>query len=480
MRLGAIIYTLGYGGCTLALLMLLPLINAIWIGNDVLARNFTIGLLLTAFVSGAMLLSGRSARRFPAQEIELVLIIVLFWAVLPWVASLPMTGAIQVFGLTEAYFETVSALTTTGGTVIKYPEIEASPILLWRSLLGWIGGLWTLVFAVSVLAPMQIGGLSLTSSPLLQNAENASLSQRLGRPMRVIGPIYIALTALGVIGVMASGGKLFDAICIALSAISTTGFITHSQGIAAQFTPLAQATIAMLTLIGALSAPVLVILGLSKNIRSLGQDSELRILLALILGYAGLSYFILQGLAPSTALLQAISLFTTAGFNFLPSTDLQNWPVFWVMLPVLFGGMAFSTAGGVKMMRAIILTKGVSKEISKLAYPSSVQPMTLDGRRLEEPSFSAIWAYTSIFLACLSGGVLVLGLFGIGLEEGWPIILGALTNSLAITTGLEMATDLGQMSPYLQYFLTLLMIAGRIEILILMMLFTSSFWRFTR
>jgi trk system potassium uptake protein TrkH len=173
-------------------------------------------------------------------------------------------------------------------------------------------------------------------------------------------------------------------------------------------------------------------------------------------------------------------LFTTAGFNFLPGTSLQNWPVFWVMLPVLFGGMAFSTAGGVKMMRAIILTKGVSQEISKLAYPSSVQPMTLDGRRLEEPNFSAIWAYTSVFLACLAGGILLLGLFGIGLEEGWPIILGALTNSLAITAGLDINADLGAMSPYVQYFLTLLMIAGRIEILILMMLFTSSFWRFTR
>ena len=480
MRLGAIIYTLGYGGITLALLMLLPLAQAIWIGSDVLARNFTIGLLLTAFVSGAMLLSGRSARRFPAQEIELVLIIVLFWAVLPWVASLPMTGALQVVGLTEAYFETVSALTTTGGSVIKFPELEAAPILLWRSLLGWIGGLWTLVFAVSVLAPMELGGLSLTGSPLLQNAEKASLSQRLGRPMRVIGPIYIALTALGVIGIMASGGSLFDALCITLSAISTTGFITHSQGIAAQFTPLAQVFIATLTLIGALSAPVLVILGLGKKMRALGQDSELRILLILIFAYALLSYTILQGLAPGTALLQAISLFTTAGFNFLPGTELQSWPVFWVMLPVLFGGMAFSTAGGVKMMRAIILTKGVGQEISKLAYPSSVQPMTLDGRRLEEPSFSAIWAYTSVFLACLAGGVLLLGLFGIGLEDGWPIILGALTNSLAITTGLEMSTELGLMSPYLQYFLTLLMIAGRIEILILMMLFTSSFWRFTR
>ena len=104
MRLGAIIYTLGYGGITLALLMLLPLAQAIWIGSDVLARNFTIGLLLTAFVSGAMLLSGRSARRFPAQEIELVLIIVLFWAVLPWVASLPMTGALQVVGLTAVSY----------------------------------------------------------------------------------------------------------------------------------------------------------------------------------------------------------------------------------------------------------------------------------------------------------------------------------------------------------------------------------------
>jgi hypothetical protein len=92
MRLGAIIYTLGYGGIILALLMVLPLVQSIWLGHDVLARNFTIGLLLTAFVSGAMLLSGRSARKAAAKEIELVLIIILFWSLLPWVASLPKRG----------------------------------------------------------------------------------------------------------------------------------------------------------------------------------------------------------------------------------------------------------------------------------------------------------------------------------------------------------------------------------------------------
>ena len=480
MRLGAIIYTLGYGGIILALLMVLPLVQSIWLGHDVLARNFTIGLLLTAFVSGAMLLSGRSARKAAAKEIELVLIIILFWSLLPWVASLPMTAASQVVGLSEAYFETVSALTTTGGTVMQYPEIEAAPILLWRSLLGWIGGLWTLVFAVAVLAPMEVGGLSVTGSPLLQNGEQASLSERLGRPMRLIGPIYTGLTALGVIGVMAAGGGLFESFCIALSAISTTGFVTHSQGLATQFTAFAHLIISTLSLIGALSAPALVLLGVGKRMQSLGRDSELRLLAGLIIGYALLSYLILDSLGFGAALLQAISLFTTAGFNYLPNTALQAWPVFWLMLPALFGGMAFSAAGGMKMMRAIILTKGVGNEVSKLAYPSSVQSLTLDGRRLEDPSFSAIWAYTSLFLLFLAGGLIIVGLFGIGLEDGWPIVVGALTNSLSITTGLDLSVSFGQMSPYLQYFLTVLMIAGRIEILILMMLFTSSFWRFTR
>lgn len=123
----------------LAITMLMPLLLSIGMDNDVHARNFTIGFFLTAFVSGAMILVGRAARKYPAQEIELFLIMVLVWAALPLLASVPFTGALQVFGLSDAYFEAVSALTTSGGSVMKYPELEVAPIF---TVAGAIGLAW--------------------------------------------------------------------------------------------------------------------------------------------------------------------------------------------------------------------------------------------------------------------------------------------------------------------------------------------------
>ena len=480
MRLGAIIYILGYGGGMVALLMLLPLMVSIGMENDVHARNFTIGFFLTAFVSGAMILTGRAARRFPAQKIELFLIMILVWGGLPWLASIPMTGALQVFDLSDAYFEAVSALTTSGGTVMKYPELETPPILLWRALLSWLGGLWMLVFAVSVLAPLGIGGLAISGSPLLQLSDKASLSLRLGQPFRLILPIYLSLTVLAILALLSTGGGFFQSLTVVLSAISSTGFVTHSDGIASQFNQAGLLIIALTSFVGALSAPVLVVLGVGKYLPSLFKDTELRVFLGMIMAYAGLSFWMLQDVPLLTALMQSVSLFSTTGFSFMANHQLESWPVVWVMMPVFIGGMALSAAGGVKVMRAIILAKGVGGEFSRLSYPSSVHPVTLDGRRLEQKDFSAIWAYSAVFCLFLGLGILVTGLLGVALADSWPIVLGALTNSLSITTGLNLAVHFGSMSSNLQFMLALLMIAGRVEILILMVFFTSSFWRYVR
>jgi trk system potassium uptake protein len=472
MRFGAIIYILGYGGGMLAITMLMPLLLSIGMDNDVHARNFTIGFFLTAFVSGAMILVGRAARKYPAQEIELFLIMVLVWAALPLLASVPFTGALQVFGLSDAYFEAVSALTTSGGSVMKYPELEVAPILLWRALLAWLGGLWMLVFAVAVLASSGIGGIGLSASPLLQLHDKASLSWRLGQPLRLILPIYASLTALGIIAVLATGGGVFDTICIVLSAISSTGFVTHSDGVTAQFNLVGQLFIAIISFAGALSAPVLVALGVGKRLQNLSRDSELRVFIALILVYGVISAAVLTDVGLVSALMQAMSLFSTTGFDFVGEQALLSWPVVWVMAPAIIGGM--------KVLRILTISKGIGNEFAHLAYPSSVHPMSIGGRRLEAKDLMAIWAYAAVFLMFLGGGILVVGLLGVGLADSWPLVLSALSNNLAITGYLDIATQFGYMSAQLQIFLAFLMVAGRVELLILMVFLTPSFWRHLR
>ena len=176
MGLGAILFTLGYGGCMIALLMVLPWIASLLDPTFAHAGNFTIGLMLTTFVSGALLLSGYTSRRHRANGIELLLIMVLYWSFLPAIAAIPFIGASQIDGPVAAYFEAVSALTTSGATMLAVPQVEATPILLSRAAPSWLGGLWTLVFSLSVLAPFRIYGITLICILPLHPDVNAPLS----------------------------------------------------------------------------------------------------------------------------------------------------------------------------------------------------------------------------------------------------------------------------------------------------------------
>lgn len=480
MRLGAILFTLGYGGCMIALLMLIPFGFSLFEEGLHNVGNFSIGLMLTAFVSGALLLTGYNSRRHHARGIELLLIMVLFWAVLPAMAALPLIGATQIHTLLAAYFEAVSALTTSGGTVLTVPQVEAPSILIWRSLLSWLGGLWTLVFAVAVLAPFGIGGLTLIGSPLLQHEEGAPLSSRLGRPLRLILPVYLLFTVLGVIALLAFGSPALEAFCLAMTSISTSG-MTLRDGSLFTYTGFGQqGVISLLCLIGSISVPILVMVTLGRRARGNFPVTEMRAFFIIIFAYMVVTLMTQPQMHPATALFQSVSLHSTAGFNFIAGQGMAQWPTVWVMLPVLVGGMALSTTGGIKVMRVIILIKDIGSELGKLIYPSSIQPLSLEGRRLEQSDFSAAWAYMAVFILFISLGVLLLGLFGMNLEAAWPIVLGALTNSLAITGHIGTPSLYAAMSDPLQITVTLLMIAGRIELLVLMVLFTSSFWRYMR
>ena len=426
-----------------------------------------------------MIISGRATRRLPARNIELLAVMLLFWFVLPILASIPLTGAVQVRSFVAGYFEAVSGLTTSGGGVIAYPQLEDPPILIWRALLGWLGGLWTLVFAVAVLAPFAIGGLSLVGSPLLQHDEDAALSSRLGRPLRVIFPYYLALTVLGIIGIAAGGSGFFASFCMALSGISGTGTSIVSGSVYDAFSLLSQLSLASICMFSAFSLPAIIAMTRMQSARFL-RETEFKVLLGIIFSFAAISALTQGGESYFALVFQAISLATTAGFNFLPADTLSSWPVLWVMLPVVIGGMGLSMSGGIKINRIILVGRELASELRRLAYPSSVSVTRMRGRALDMADFSATWAYMAIFILMTSAGIIVLGALGLEMEAVWAITLGGLTNSLAIVPHLGLETSFAAMGGATQLFIIVLMIAGRIELLVLLVIFSARFQRLLR
>ena len=480
MRIGTVFYTLGYGGFMVASLMIVPLLISIVTIDESQIRNFLVALVLTTFISGAMYLSGRSARHVAAREIELLLIMLLFFTLLPVVAAVPFYAAGQIDNFAAAYFEAVSAITTSGGTIITQPQLETAPIIAWRAILAWLGGLWTIIFGVAVLAPFTVGGLQLFGSPLLQYDQNDSLSMRLGQPLRRILPIYATLTLISIGAFIISGLPFFDAFCFALSAISTTGFVTHSDGVAG-FAQMGgggmSLSVLMVTcLVGALGAPHLVMLS-QRKFFALARQVEIRTFIIILLMFIVASYVFIANNSLWLVMTQSISLATTAGFIILPDEGLAAWPIIWVLLPPLIGGMAISTAGGIKVVRIVVLSKAISRELTKLAYPSSIHPMTLQDHPLREKNLSAVWAFFAIFLLCVSVGLLALSWLGLDMPQAWAVTLGAVSNSLASSGGWAGFIGFGAMDTSLQLIIALLMIAGRLEFLVLMVIFTPSFWR---
>ncbi|MBE8191780.1 MAG: TrkH family potassium uptake protein, partial [Alphaproteobacteria bacterium] len=328
------------------------------------------------------------------------------------------------------------------------------------------------------IAPFAIGGLRISDNPLLQHDVGDSAVARLLRPLRIIFPIYAGGTIIGVVALLLSGMPLLDAFCLGLSAISTTGFVVSNLPMAEIYSLPAQSILAMLSFVGAMSMPLLVLTILGRShiaqLFTLRND-ELRLFVIFIVLYAIISA-IFSPHHIYREFLQAISFASTAGFAF---TDINSAPIFWTLILPVIGGCALSTAGGIKVMRVVILAKGIGADLRRLIYPSLVSTIRLDNKRLEPQDINSMWAFLSLFFLIYMGGLLIMGALGLSFAQAWVMVAATLSNSGAILNA-HNVLDIPTMSDGLKIASGLLMIIGRLEFPVALVLFTSAFRQFIR
>ena len=177
-------------------------------------------------------------------------------------------------------------------------------------------------------------------------------------------------------------------------------------------------------------------------------------------------------------LLQSISLFSTAAFQFMPLQDMAGWPVMWILLPCMLGGMSLSTAGGIKIQRLIIVARDIANELARLTHPASVQSLRYDSLQVSGGIRNALWSYFATFLLFIALGIGIGGMLGVNLDDAWPLTLATISNSGAMLSLTQ--TNLAELSPLMYICTAFLMIAGRVELLVFLALFNPSFWRFAR
>ena len=487
MRGSTILYVLGWPVMALAVLCLLPVVFSINAQEWDAAGIFAISALIYAFLGG-LLIAGFRGRPGVYDRSNTIGILILGWVMLPLLASIPFVGSAQFASPAEAIFEAVSGLTTTGATVLSVPQDASTGVLVWRAVLQWSGGAFTLLTALIVLGPLHISGTP--ANMTIPGYERRDLVHSVVSASRHIMPVYAGLTLLCLVLLWLAGIPAFDAFCLSLSTLSTGGFMVRSGGLVGYNSVLAEAVIAVFMLVGAVS-----ILALWHFLRKRGRDrpdsqETVRLLVislcgALVIGALAFDpvssdNWSAAASAIRTGLFRAISLVTTTGFdNARDGTSAVPFVI--VLLLCLIGGAAYSTAGGLKQYRFLILMSQAQRELYRLLHPHIVIPNRVAGHVVDLEIMRSIWALLAVLISATCCTMFVLSVQGFDFERALLSSIAAITNNGPAvgmaTVKVAAWSGYGGVSGGSLITLSIAMILGRLELLVVLSVVQVNFWR---
>ncbi|MDH5475614.1 MAG: TrkH family potassium uptake protein [Cyclobacteriaceae bacterium] len=424
-------------------------------------------------------------RKYPNKELKKrdgYLIVTLGWLSMSFFGTLPyiLSGSIPFF--TDAFFETISGFTTTGASILN--DIEAMPrgILFWRSLTQWIGGMGIIVLTVAILPILGIGGMQLFGAEA-PGITPDKLKPRIKETAKRLWIIYLGLTLLEMIFLMFGGMTFFDAINHALTTMATGGFSTKQDSIAHYNSPYIEYVIVAFMFLAGTSFTI-TYFGLKGKFKKLWDNEEFRTYLFIVILFSvliAISIYIISGSLVEESfrqsLFQVVSIITTTGFV---SADYTMWGSFltvFFFIMMFMGGSAGSTAGGVKIVRHIVLFKNSFLEMKRQLHPSAVIPVRLNKKAINQDITFHVLAFMMIYFSIFATGCIVISLTGVDFMTA----VGAVATSLGnIGPGLGTVgpvDNFSHLSDFAKWFLGFLMLLGRLELFTVLMLFTRFFWR---
>ena len=464
--------------CIEALCMLPPLLLAAVSGGSDLRAFFTAAVLCGG-IGGLLTLTRPDDHRL--QTRDGFVCVALCWIVLGLFGALPyfFSGSCDFM---DAFFETVSGLTTTGATIFSAPSQLPRGIQFWRALTQWMGGMGILVLVLALLPKISEGSVNLmkAESP---GPISTKLRPRTGETARILYRIYIALTVVETAMLRIVGLPWFDAVTTALTTISTGGFSIRDASIAYYHSPLINWILIFFMFASSVNFTLLFLM-VTRRFRDAVKSEELRVYTGVVVGS---SLFIAIDLMAKTgrsfgsaiehAAFQVTTLISTTGYC---TEDFDLWPPFCrcVLVLVMFlGGCAGSTAGGVKISRVVVLMKALRRDLRRVMHSREVRPITLDGQRVNEETVSSISVFFFAYIMILLVGTLVVSLDGVDFTSAFTASLTAISNVGPGLGALGPTCNFGFLSNLSKLVLTLTMLLGRLEIMPLLVLMMPSVWR---
>ena len=446
------------------------------------AEGFVLTLSIMAFVAGLLWLICRKASKQIGAS-EGMISVSLGWVVLSLFGCLPFFFSRQIPTFIDAFFETVSGFTTTGASILSDVESLSKGLLYWRSFSNWLGGMGVLVFLLAI-APTDSQGSGFTMHLLRAESPGPDVGKlvpRMKKTASILYLIYIGLTALDLVLLLFGNMSFLDALCTAFSTAGTGGFGVRNDSFAS-FSPYIQnVTTVFMFLFGInFSCFYLLLLG---NIKSIFKDEELRLYIGLALGVIlliGLNIHHLYSSWADTfrhAAFQVSTIITTTGFA---TADFDMWPMFskgLLLLLMVVGACAGSTAGGLKCARLLLLFKSLGRNIRKLVNPKKVQVVRINGRAVGETVIDHANAYLAAYVIIIVLSFLVISIDNQTIGTNLSAVLACFNN---IGPGMEAVgptCNFAFFSPLSKLVLIFDMLAGRLEIFPILILFSSYSWK---
>lgn len=443
---------------------------------------FITGMSITFFTGFFTWLPVRNERK-ELRTRDGFLVVVLFWTVLSLFGAIPLYLAENpLLSFTDAVFESVSGLSTTGATVITGLDGLPESILFYRQLLQWLGGMGIIVLAVAILPMLGIGGMQLYRAETPGPVKDNKLTPRITETAKALWYIYLTLTLLCALAYWVAGMSLFDAIGHSFATVAIGGFSTHDASIGYFDSAAIEMIGIIFMLISAVNFSLHFLAWRERSIRNYLLDPEFKFFIFLI-GLTASStvavLWITETYELSDAfrqgLFEVVSVATTTGFGV---ADFSQWPSvlpFTLFLAAFVGGCAGSTGGGMKVMRVLLILKQGIREIKRLVHPNAIIMVKLGGRSVPDRVIEAVWGFFSVYLMLFV--VMLIGLLATGLDQvtAWSAV-GSALNNLGPGLG-EVAAHYGDIPTPAKWILIVAMLLGRLEIFTLLVLFTPMFWR---
>lgn len=404
----------------------------------------------------------------------------LSWILLSLAGAVPFVLTGEIPSYVDAVFETVSGLTTTGGTILSDVEVLAKCTQFWRLFTHWIGGMGVLVLILAILP------LSGSYNMHLMRAESpgpsvGKLVPRVKNTARILYEIYIFITVMEILALLVTGMSLYEASTLTFSTVGTGGFGLLNSSVAS-YSRAAQCIIMVFMLLCGINFNIYYLL-LIKKPQEIWHNEELRAYLGIILAailLIGINIrgsFAGWGEAFFHAAFQVISVITTTGFT---SWDFNLWPVFSKMILFLLmfvGACAGSTGGGMKVSRLLVLGKSIKNEISGVLHPRSVKKLHLNGRGLSENVINSIKVYLAIHMGIYLLSVMLISLDNFSMETNMSAVMAMLGN---VGPGFDMVGPTGNFAAFSSFSKGVLMfdmLAGRLELIPLLVVFSIKTWK---